>query len=39
MDAYLAAFAIAGGLELVTFDQVFTNFAGLTPTILTAARP
>lgn len=26
MDAYLAAFAIAGGLELLTFDRDFTNF-------------
>lgn len=26
MDAYLAAFAIAGDLELVTFDRDFTNF-------------
>ena len=26
MDAYLAAFAIAGGLELVTFDRDFTHF-------------
>jgi toxin-antitoxin system PIN domain toxin len=39
MDAYLAAFAIAGGLELVTFDKTFSQFAGLTPTILTAGNP
>jgi len=26
MDGYLAAFAIAGGLELITFDRDFTNF-------------
>ena len=26
MDAYLAAFAIAGALELITFDRDFTNF-------------
>lgn len=26
MDAYLAAFAIAGGLELLTFDRDFANF-------------
>ncbi len=28
-DAYLAAFAIAGDLTLVTFDQGFARFAGL----------
>ena len=27
MDAYLAAFAIAGGLELLTFDRDFANFS------------
>lgn len=26
MDAYLAAFAITGGLKMVTFDQDFRNF-------------
>ena len=26
MDAYLAAFAIAGGLRMVTLDQDFKNF-------------
>jgi predicted nucleic acid-binding protein len=26
MDAYLAAFAIAGGLRLVTLDRDFKNF-------------
>ena len=34
-DAYLAAFARTGGLELVTFDQGFTQFAGVQITILT----
>lgn len=29
MDAYLAAFAIAGSLTLVTFDSAFRQFAGL----------
>jgi toxin-antitoxin system PIN domain toxin len=28
-DAYLAAFAIAAGLQFVTFDQGFRKFAGL----------
>jgi predicted nucleic acid-binding protein len=28
-DAYLAAFAIAGGHRLVAFDQGFRRFAGL----------
>jgi uncharacterized protein len=34
-DAYLAAFALAGGHELVTFDRGFAQFAGLNCTILT----
>ena len=36
MDAYLAAFAIAGGLELVTFDRDFDKFTrhGLRLTLL-----
>jgi predicted nucleic acid-binding protein len=29
MDAYLAAFAIAAGQRLVTFDQGFRSYAGL----------
>jgi predicted nucleic acid-binding protein len=29
MDAYLAAMAIAGDHELVTFDQAFRQFPGL----------
>ena len=35
-DAYLAAFAIAGGLELVCFDRDFRNFTrrGLTMRLL-----
>ncbi len=33
-DAYLAAFALAGGLELVTFDKGFTQYLNLTSTIL-----
>jgi toxin-antitoxin system PIN domain toxin len=36
MDAYLAAFAIAGDLELVTFDGAFTSFEGLRVTVLVA---
>jgi len=34
-DAYLAAFAIAANLQIVTFDKGFRKFAGLTSTILT----
>ena len=34
MDAYLAAFATAGGQELVTLDQGFSKFAGVSVTIL-----
>jgi predicted nucleic acid-binding protein len=33
-DAYIAAFAIAGGCEIVTFDQGFKQFPGLSCTIL-----
>jgi len=33
-DAYLAAFAIAGGYELVTFDKGFTRYTGLSVTVL-----
>jgi predicted nucleic acid-binding protein len=33
-DDYLAAFAIAGGLTLVTFDGGFSGFAGLELTLL-----
>jgi toxin-antitoxin system PIN domain toxin len=33
-DAYLAAFAICAGLELVTFDRGFQQFPGLKCTIL-----
>lgn len=38
MDAYLAAFAITGGLKLVTFDSGFSQYEGLDPTILVGAR-
>lgn len=34
MDAYLAAFAVAAGMELVTTDQAFAQFRGLQATIL-----
>jgi predicted nucleic acid-binding protein len=30
MDAYLAAFAITEGCELVTLDEVFKHFGGLS---------
>jgi len=33
-DAYLAAFALAGGLELVTFDRGFTQYQNVTSIIL-----
>lgn len=33
-DAYLAAFAQVGGLEVVTFDHGFSQFAGLRVAIL-----
>jgi toxin-antitoxin system PIN domain toxin len=33
-DAYLAAFAQAGGYEVVTFDQGFTQFPGVAVTRL-----
>lgn len=38
-DAYLAAFAIAGDLELVTFDAGFRSFAGLRHHVLPPGRP
>jgi toxin-antitoxin system PIN domain toxin len=34
MDAYLAAFAIQGGYELVTLDRAFQAFDGLDLTLL-----
>ena len=34
MDANLAAFAIAGGYELVTLDRAFIQFAGLNLVVL-----
>lgn len=33
-DAYLAAFARAAGLELITFDKGFTQYKSLSCTIL-----
>jgi hypothetical protein len=33
-DAYLAAFALAAGLSLVTFDTAFAQFKGLDLTLL-----
>jgi predicted nucleic acid-binding protein len=39
MDAYLAAFAAASLLEMVTLDQAFTQFAGVRVTILTPTGP
>jgi predicted nucleic acid-binding protein len=34
MDAWLTAFAIASGLQLVTIDQAFTRFTGLDLEVL-----
>ena len=34
MDAYLAAFAVAGTLRLVTTDQGFTQYVGLDLVLL-----
>ena len=34
MDAYLAAFALAGGYQMVTTDTAFTQFAGLDLVLL-----
>lgn len=33
-DAYLAAFALAGNFEVVTFDQGFSKFPGVRCVIL-----
>lgn len=33
-DAYLAAFAMAGSYELVTFDKGFARYSGLSHTLL-----
>jgi len=38
-DAYLAAFAKATGLQLVSFDRGFTKFAGLDFVLLSTGRP
>ena len=35
-DAFLAAFAVAGGHEPVTFDSGFRQFAGLKLNLLTS---
>ncbi len=34
-DAYLAAFAKVGNYEIVTFDKGFSQYAGLSLTLLT----
>jgi len=33
-DAYLAAFAVTGGFELVTFDKGFARYPSLSHTLL-----
>ena len=38
MDAYLAAFAVAGGHRLVTTDKAFKQFKGLNPVVLAASK-
>lgn len=38
MDAYLAAFALAGGLTLVTTDSAFRQFEGLDALVLGTGR-
>jgi toxin-antitoxin system PIN domain toxin len=37
MDAYLAAFAITGGMQLVTTDKAFTQFPGLDALVISAS--
>ena len=37
MDAYLAAFAMAGGYQLVTTDKAFKQFKGLDLLVLANA--
>lgn len=39
MDAYLAAFAIAGGYRLATTDRGFTQFKGLNSVVLAPRKP
>lgn len=36
LDAYLAAFALTGGFELVTIDADFTQYSGIALRLLTA---
>lgn len=38
MDAYLAAFALTGGFELVTTDTNFMQYRGIDLRLLTARR-
>lgn len=38
MDAYLAAFAVSGGYQLVSIDSGFRQFKGLTAIILQAGN-
>ena len=37
MDAHLAAFAITGGMRLVTTDKAFTQFSGLDSVVIAAS--
>ena len=36
MDAYLAAFAIASGAQILTIDRAFAQFSGLEVRLITA---
>jgi toxin-antitoxin system PIN domain toxin len=38
MDAYLAAFAVTGSLELITTDRAFAQYRGLNPKILSLSQ-
>ena len=38
MDAYLAAFAIAGGAQLITIDNAFRQFPGLDVLVIDPSR-
>ncbi len=39
MDAYLAAFAVAGGHQLVTTDKAFAQYPGLDYLVLASKAP
>jgi len=39
MDAYLAAFALSSGFQMVTIDKAFSRFSGLKALILKSQTP